>query len=243
MLICKRITQSWAVAVAALVLVAACEDKARIRTQEDKLAYSIGYSMGKNISSTLEERGDKPDVELLVAGIRAAMQGSSDVLTDEEMLGILGGHQEVAEAKAQEDAIASMAENLKVGQAYLEGNKDRAGVKVLPSGVQYRELEPGDGPRPTMEDTVLAHYVGRFVDGEEFEGTYEADEPIYFPLKSVIPGWQEVVQLMPLGAKWEVTVPADLAYGDRGTPNIEPNSVLIFEMELLGIKGKTIDVE
>jgi FKBP-type peptidyl-prolyl cis-trans isomerase len=94
-----------------------------------------------------------------------------------------------------------------------------------------------------MEDTVLAHYVGRYVDGEEFEGTYEADEPIYFPLKRVIPGWQEVVQLMPVGAKWEVTVPAALAYGEKGTPDIEPNSVLIFEMELLGIKGKTIDVK
>jgi FKBP-type peptidyl-prolyl cis-trans isomerase len=240
---CRRLTNSWAVAVAALLLITACQNKARIKTEDDKLAYSIGYSMGKNIGTTLESRGDKPDIEFLMAGIRAAIQGSSDVMTDEEILGILGVHQEAAEEKAREDAIASMAENLKTGAAYMEGNKDRAGVNALPSGVQYRILEEGDGIRPTKDDTVLAHYVGRFIDGEEFEGTYEKDEPIYFPLSRVIPGWQEVIQMMPVGSKWEVTVPSELAYGEKGTPTIEPNSTLIFEMELLGIKGKTIDVK
>ncbi len=237
----KGIRNSWAFAVAALVLVAACEDKAQMKTQEDRLAYSIGYSMGKNISTTLEERGDKPSIVHLVAGIRAAMVGSSEVMTDEEMLGILAEHQTAAEEKATQDAIEAAEESQKAGAAYLEGNKDRPGVNELPSGVQYKVLEAGDGIRPTMDDTVLAHYVGRFIDGEEFEGTYEADEPIYFPVKRVIPGWQEILQMMPSGAKWEVTVPSELAYGKRGTPNILPNSTLIFEIELLGIKGKTID--
>ena len=101
----KGITNSWAFAVAVLVLIAACEDKARIKTQEDKLAYSIGYSMGKNIAATLEERGDDPSSDHLVAGIRAAMQGSSDVLTDEEMLGILAEHQKAMEEKAEQDQV------------------------------------------------------------------------------------------------------------------------------------------
>jgi FKBP-type peptidyl-prolyl cis-trans isomerase len=235
----KWFTHSWAIAVAALVLITACEDKARLKTSEDKLAYSIGYSMGKNISTSLDQRGDSPDIDHLLAGIRAAIQGSSVVMTDEEILGILSGHQEAAEIKAQEDAIASMAANLKSGVAYLEENEGREGVNTLPSGVQYRVLEAGDGLRPTMSDTVLAHYVGRFIDGQEFEGTYEKDEPIDFPVPRVIPGWQEVMQLMPVGSKWEVTVPSTLAYGERGTPNIPPNSVLVFEIEILEIKGKT----
>ena len=239
----KIISNTWAVAVAALLAVVACEDKARIKTQEDKLAYSIGYSMGKNIEATLDQRGDRPSVDHLFAGIRAAIQGSSDVMMDEEMLAILGEHQKAAEDKAQQDAIAAMEEALKSGAAYLEGNKDRAGVNTLPSGVQYKVLEAGDGIRATKDDTVLAHYVGRYIDGKEFEGTYEADEPIYFPVQRVIPGWQEILQLMPSGSKWEVTVPSDLAYGERGTPTIPPNSTLIFEVELLGIKGKTVDVE
>ena len=234
----KGITNSWAFAVAVLVLIAACEDKARIKTQEDKLAYSIGYSMGKNIAATLEERGDDPSSDHLVAGIRAAMQGSSDVLTDEEMLGILAEHQKAMEEKAEQDALVAAEENLKTGAAYLEGNKDRAGVNVLPSGVQYKVLEEGDGIRATMDDTVLAHYVGRFIDGQEFEGT-EANAPIDFPVRRVIPGWQEVLQLMRTGAKWEVTVPSELAYGKRGTPSIPPNSTLIFDLEVLEIKGKT----
>ncbi|MEE2754458.1 MAG: FKBP-type peptidyl-prolyl cis-trans isomerase [Candidatus Latescibacterota bacterium] len=243
MFIRRIFANSWAVVVAALLLVTACQDQARLKTEQDKLAYSIGYSMGKNIQSTLESRGDKPNVDHLMAGIRAAMRGSSDVMADEEILGILGVHQEAAEEKARKDALLANAENLKAGTAYLEGNKDRAGVSVLPSGVQFKILEKGDGIRPTKHDTVLAHYVGRFINGEEFEGTYEKGEPIYFPLSRVIPGWQEVVQMMPVGSKWEVTVPSELAYGERGTPTIEPNSTLIFEMELLGIKGKTIDVK
>ena len=237
------ISTSWPVGVGALLLVVACEDNARIKSEDDRLAYSIGYSMGKNIQASLDERGDTPSVEHLVAGIRAAMQGSSDVMSDEEMLAILGEHQKVAEEKARQDAIAQMEESKKEGAAYLEGNKDRAGVNVLPSGVQYKVLEDGDGIRATMDDTVLAHYVGRFVTGEEFEGTYETDEATYFPVTRVIPGWQEVLQLMPVGSKWEVTVPTELAYGERGTPNIPPNSTLIFEIEVLGIKGKTVDVD
>jgi FKBP-type peptidyl-prolyl cis-trans isomerase len=233
---------TWAVAVSLLILAAACENKVRIRAQEDKLAYSIGYSMGKNIEATLSERGDDPSDDHLVAGIRAALAGSSDVLTEEEMLGILTEHQQVAEEKARERAIAENEENLKAGEAYLQGNKDRSGVNTLPSGIQYKVLEDGDGIRPTMDDTVLAYYVGRFTDGEKFEGT-EANEPIYFPLKRVIAGWQEILQLMPVGSKWEVSVPAELGYGERGRPDIPPNSVLIFEVELLGIKGKTVDVE
>ena len=121
---------TWAVAVSLLILAAACENKVRIRAQEDKLAYSIGYSMGKNIEATLSERGDDPSVDHLVAGIRAALAGSSDVLTEEEMLGILTEHQQVAEEKARERAIAENEENLKAGEAYLQGNKDLSLIHI-----------------------------------------------------------------------------------------------------------------
>lgn len=239
----KWIGKAWPLAAGALLVAAACEDKARIKTEEDRLAYAIGYGMGKNIERTLAANDDDPSLEHMLAGVRAALQGSSDVLTEEEIQSILEQHSNSIEERRREEAVAQAEENLKTGNAYLEGNKDRAGVNVLPSGVQYRVLEEGDGIRPTMNDTVLAHYLGRFVDGEEFEGTYAEDEPIYFPIQRVIPGWQEVLQLMPVGSKWEVTIPSELAYGERGTPNIPPNSTLVFEVELLGIKGKTIDIE
>jgi FKBP-type peptidyl-prolyl cis-trans isomerase len=236
----RLINNSWAVAVSAILLVAACEDEVRIRSQEDKLAYTIGYSMGKNIQITLEQRGDSPSQEHMLAGIRAAMQGSSLVMTDEEMLGILTEHRKASEEKGKQAAEAAAEEALKAGAAYLDENGQRQGVNALPSGLQYKVLAAGDGPRASMQDTVRAHYVGRFITGEEFEGTYSQGQPVDFPLQHVIPGWQEALQLMPSGSKWEVSVPSELAYGKRGTPNIPPNSTLVFDIELLGILGKTI---
>lgn len=236
----KTMKNTWAVAAAAVVLIAACEENVRIRSQEDKLAYSIGYSMGKNIEATLESRGDKPSVDHMLEGIRAAMQGSSDVMSEEEMLAILEEHQKATEARMQEEAEAAAEEALAAGNAYLEENRQRDGVRALPSGVQYKVLESGDGPRATMQDTVRALYVGRFIDGQEFDSSVD---PVDFPLTHVIPGWQEALQLMPVGSKWEVTVPSELAYGNRGTPGIPPNSTLVFDIELMGILGKTIGVK
>ena len=236
----KLISNTWAVGIGALVLIAACEDEVRIRTQEDKLAYSIGYSMGKNIDMTLTERGDRPNNDHLLAGIKAALQGSSAVMTDEEMLGILTEHQKESEEKAQKEAEAAAEEAFKAGAAYLDENGKRDGVTTLPSGIQYKVLNAGTGIRASMQDTVRAHYVGRFIDGQEFDGTYTQGQPVDFPLQHVIPGWQEALQLMPSGSKWEVTIPSELAYGKRGTPNIPPNSTLVFDIELIGIIGKTI---
>ena len=242
MVIQRYVRSAWPVVVCLVLLVAACEDKARIKSQEDRLAYSIGYSMGKNIQATLAEREDSPSVEHLLAGIRAAMQGSSDVMTDEEMLGILSDHAKVAEERAQQRMEQAAEDAKEAGDQYLAQNEDRDGVMALPSGVQYSVLEAGDGIRATIKDTVLAMYVGRFIDGTVFEETYESGEEIYFPVKRVIPGWQEVLMMMPVGSKWEVAVPSDLAYGKRGTPTIPPNSRLVFDIEVLGIKGKTVDV-
>jgi FKBP-type peptidyl-prolyl cis-trans isomerase FklB len=140
--------------------------------------------------------------------------------------------------KAQEEKMqqASMT-NKKEGTAFLEANKTKEGVKVLPSGLQYKVLKEGTGPKPSAADTVVCNYRGTLIDGKEFDSSYKRGEPATFPVNGVIKGWTEALQLMPVGSKWQLFLPADLAYGDRGAgADIGPGATLIFEVELMSIQ-------
>ena len=132
-----------------------------------------------------------------------------------------------------------MEPNKKAGDAFLAANKTKEGVVTLPSGLQYKILKEGTGPKPTPADSVVCNYRGTLIDGKEFDSSYKRGQPATFPVGQVIKGWTEALQLMPVGSKWQLFVPADLAYGDRGAgPDIGPGSTLIFEVELISIKGK-----
>ena len=143
----------------------------------------------------------------------------------------LQAQQEAAQAAASADAAAA-------GQAFLAENEAREEVSVTDSGLQYEVLEEGDGPKPSLEDTVSVHYVGTLIDGTEFDSSVARGEPASFPLKGVIPGWTEGLQLMDVGSKYRFVIPSELAYGDRGAGEaIGPGETLVFEVELLEIKG------
>ncbi|MBT8329079.1 MAG: FKBP-type peptidyl-prolyl cis-trans isomerase [Desulfofustis sp.] len=204
-----------------------------LETNKDKVSYSIGLDLGKYLSNM---KG-KIDYELLKQGIDEGFSGAEPRLSQEE---ITSAQEEFAAAlqAEQEAQLEEMKQkNSAAGQAYLEENKAKEGVVTTDSGLQYEVLAAGDGQKPTPEDTVKVDYVGTLIDGTEFDSSIARGEPVTFPVGQVIPGWTEILQLMPVGSKYRVTIPANLAYGEAGAPPvIEPNSVLIFEVELIGIE-------
>ena len=216
---------------------AACSKEAKpatvqgpaFKTPEEKVSYGIGYNMGKGLA---KQKGFTVDLTSLRAGID---DGLADVKTRLPEADI----QTAFTAVQQKVAAANAAEGekqLAAGQAFLETNRKRAGVTATASGLQYEALKRGFGPKPKPTDTVEVHYQGTLIDGTVFDSSIQRGQPATFQVGGVIPGWVEALQLMSVGDKWKLTVPASLAYGARGTPNIPPNSVLIFEVELLGIK-------
>jgi FKBP-type peptidyl-prolyl cis-trans isomerase len=204
-----------------------------LETNKDKVSYSIGLDLGKYL---INMKG-KIDYELLKQGIDDGFSGAEPRLSQEE---ITSAQEEFA-AALQEEQEAQLEEmkqkNSAAGEAYLDENKAKEGVVTTDSGLQYEVLEAGDGQKPTPEDTVKVDYVGTLIDGTEFDSSIARGEPVTFPVGQVIPGWTEILQLMPVGSKYRVTIPTNLAYGEAGAPPvIEPNSVLVFEIELLGIE-------
>jgi FKBP-type peptidyl-prolyl cis-trans isomerase len=202
--------------------------------ENERINYSLGYQIGGDLKHQhVEVNGD-----ILLRGIQDAMNDAEPLLDDDEM------HQTLVELKrkvvalqAQERAAAQQ-ENLQAGEAFLAENAKRDGVVSLPSGLQYRVLEPGSGKQPAATDTVTVHYRGTLIDGTEFDSSYSRNKPATFRADRVIPGWQEALQLMQEGAKWELFIPAKLGYGERGAGKIQPNSTLIFEVQLLEVKDK-----
>ncbi len=198
-----------------------------VETEEDKVSYGVGMMMGEQ----LKQFGDI-DYDLLIAGLRAQKEGEETALSIEDaQAAIMAQQQEAAEASQAEAAAAS--------EGYLSENAAREEVSVTDSGLQYEVLEEGDGPKPSVDDTVRVHYVGTLLDGTEFDSSIARGEPAEFPLKGVIPGWTEGVQLMNVGSKYRFVIPSDLAYGERGAGQaIGPNETLVFEVELLEIVGE-----
>ena len=218
---------------------AASADAAKVELKgfEDTSAYAIGQSMGRYIANTLERQqnlGVKLNNELILKGVQDGLVKKS-LLDDKQLEKALKDYDqkinEAASKKAEADAKAS----LEKGKKFLEENAKKKGVTVTKSGLQYEVLKEGKGPKPKATDKVKVHYVGTLIDGKKFDSSIDRNEPAEFPLNQVIPGWTEGVQLMNVGSKYKFVLPSELAYGAQGAGTIPANSVLVFEVELLGI--------
>jgi FKBP-type peptidyl-prolyl cis-trans isomerase len=196
---------------------------------DQKVSYGIGYNVGSGLA---RDGFVTVDQEALKAGLADGLAKAKGRVPEAELQAAFTSVQQRASAAAE----AEGAKQLKAGNDYLAKNKTRAGVKVTASGLQYEVLKSGFGPKPKTTDKVQVHYHGTLIDGTVFDSSVERKEPVEFPVTGVIPGWVEALQLMSVGDKWKLTVPSALAYGPRGRPGIPPNSVLIFEVELLAIK-------
>jgi FKBP-type peptidyl-prolyl cis-trans isomerase len=221
------------VVLAAAIAVSAQDVKAPFTS----LAQQRSYAVGRNIAMNLKQQGLEFDTEQLLKGMRDALTGQASLLTDAELEQTLGGLQQELQAKQKERAAALGAKAAKEGEAYLAANAAKEGVVTLPSGLQYKVLTAGTGKKPAATDTVVVHYRGTLTDGTEFDSSYKRNQPAKFKVNQVIPGWAEALQLMPVGSKWQLVIPAKLAYGERGAgAAIPPNSVLVFEVDLQGIE-------
>jgi len=207
-----------------------------LKTPKEKASYAIGQNIGKG----LQKDGVDVDSQSLARGIRDALAGSKSLLTPEEAQAALTALATEVRAKQQIRMEQLGAANKKEGDAFLTANKAKDGLVTLPSGLQYKILTPGTGPKPTAADKVECNYRGTLIQGTEFDSSYKRGKPVTFQVGEVIKGWSEALQLMPVGSKWQLFVPPDLAYGDHGAgQEIGPNSTLIFEVELLSIAPKT----
>ncbi len=200
-----------------------------LKTQKDKASYAVGMSIGTG----LHRQGVPVDAALVARGLRDAMTGAKPLLTDDEMKAVLTQLQGQVREQQQAKTMEAAAGNKKIGEAFLAENKTKEGVVTLPSGLQYKVLTAGTGPKPTATDTVSCNYKGTFIDGKEFDSS--KGTPISFGVTGVIKGWTEALQLMPVGSKWQLFIPSDLAYGDAGRPGIPPGSTLLFDVELVSI--------
>ncbi len=207
-----------------------------LTTQKQKASYAIGVNIGRG----LHRDGVDVDAALVGRGIRDAIANGKLQLTDEEMKTVLATLTTDLKKKQEAEVAAEGEANKKEGETFLAANKSKQGVVALPDGLQYKILTPGNGPKPTPTDTVVANYKGTLINGTEFDSSYKRGQPVTFPVGQVIKGWTEVLQLMPVGSKWEVYIPSDLAYGPQGAGRgpIGPNQTLIFEIELVSIQPK-----
>jgi FKBP-type peptidyl-prolyl cis-trans isomerase FklB len=205
-------------------------------TQKDKLSYAIGMNFG----ASLRKQSVEVDPNVLVKGLKDSLAGSKTLLTDDESHALITGLQADMRKKQEEKMAQAGDSNLKQGQEFLAANKSKEGVVTLPSGLQYKILQAGSGAKPTSSDSVVCNYRGTTIDGKEFDSSYKRGQPATFPVSGVIKGWTEALQLMPVGSKWQLFIPGDLAYGARGAgPDIGPNATLVFEVELISIQGKS----
>jgi FKBP-type peptidyl-prolyl cis-trans isomerase FklB len=206
------------------------------KTQKEKVSYAIGLNVGWSVSSNIHRESVDVDTDILMQGIRDVLAGGKTLMSDDEAKTILTALQADLQKK-QEEKIQRLGEaNKKEGDAFLAANKTKEGVVTLPSGLQYKILTQGTGPKPKASDSVVCNYKGTLIDGTEFDSSYKRGQPTTFPVDHVVKGWMEALQLMPVGSKWQLFVPPELAYGPGGRgPAIGPNATLIFEIELLSI--------
>jgi FKBP-type peptidyl-prolyl cis-trans isomerase FklB len=219
-----------------------------LKTQKDKASYAVGLNVGRNLGAQLHQQSVEVDQAILLRGMKDALAGGKTLLTDDEVKAVLTQLQAEVRTRQQEKAKveqetmkAAAEENKKEGAEFLEANKTKEGVVTLPSGLQYKILTEGTGPKPAATDTVSCNYRGTLLNGTEFDSSYKRGQPASFPVTGVIKGWTEALQLMPVGSKWQLFIPSDLAYGDRGADprsGIGPSATLIFEVELLSIQDK-----
>jgi FKBP-type peptidyl-prolyl cis-trans isomerase FklB len=206
-----------------------------LKTQKDKLSYAIGM----NIGGGMKKDGVDVDPSILAQGLKDTLAGSKPLLTEAEAQAVMAEFRTTMIKKKQEDAQRVGDANKQAGQQFLAANKGKEGVVTLPDGLQYKILKEGTGPKPAVTDSVTVNYRGTLINGTEFDSSYKRNEPATFGVNQVIKGWTEALQLMPVGSKWQLFIPSDLAYGERSPGGeIGPNSTLIFDVELLSIGAK-----
>jgi len=206
----------------------------KIKTDADKVSYMIGQQIGTGIKN----QGIDVNPEVIAMSIRHVTQGKESLMTEADMRQVMEKLQQDMMGKAQaraEDDKKKGEENKITGAKWLDENKKKEGVQTTKSGLQYKVLTAGAGKKPSKDDTVKVHYKGTLTDGTEFDSSYSRNQPAEFPVTRVIPGWTEALQLMPIGSKYQLYIPSDLAYGENPRPKIPANSVLVFEVELLDI--------
>ena len=227
--------KKFAIAILAMFVVAGCNNNGTKNVELKNLNDSASYAIGADIARTFKRQEIEINKDALLQGFSEYYDGNGKI--DESTVNqILTRFQQKMREKQQEQANKEAEANKKKGEEFLEKNKKEKGVKVTPSGLQYIVLKMGKGPKPKLTDKVKVHYKGTLIDGTVFDSSYDRGEPAVFPVNGVIKGWQEAIPMMPVGSKWILYIPSDLAYGERAPKQIGPNQVLIFEVELLGIE-------
>ena len=215
---------------------------AALKTRQEKFSYALGMNYGAGLGAKLKQQSVEIDPNLAIQGFKDGLTGAKTQLTEKEAQAVL---QEVGTEvqKAQREKMEKAgAANKTEGEAFLAANKGKEGVVTLPSGLQYKILTAGTGPKPAAADTVVCNYKGTLIDGTEFDSSSKHGGPATFPVGGVIKGWTEALQLMPVGSKWQLFIPPNLAYGERGAGgDIGPDATLIFEVELMSIQEKPKD--
>ena len=219
--------------IAFLFSVCHAQEKPELKDQKDKESYSLGYQFGQSLKS----QGVDINLDIYGSGIKDAFGGKEPQMSQEEIRATLTSLQQRLMAAQQKELKEKAAKNLEEGKKFLVENQKKGGIKTLPSGLQYKVLTEGSGKMPKAEDTVTVNYKGTLIDGTEFDSSYKRGQPATFQVKGVIKGWTEALQLMKQGAKWQLFIPPELAYGERGAGrDIGPNATLIFEVELISVK-------
>ena len=221
-----------ALVITLMASVAAAQEAPALKTDKEKLSYALGMDLG----TQLRLKAVEVDPAVFGKGLADALGGGKTLLTPDEVRALVTGLQDEMRRKVFAQVAQAAEKNKKDGDAFLASNKAKDGVVTLASGLQYQVLTAGNGKKPTADDTVVCHYRGTLIDGTEFDSSLARKEPATFQAKGVIRGWSEALQLMPVGSKWRLVVPPELAYGTRGKGNIGPNATLVFEVELIAIK-------
>jgi FKBP-type peptidyl-prolyl cis-trans isomerase len=224
----------WMAILGALLLAsqASAGEAPALETQKDKTSYSLGYQFGQSMKA----QGVELNLEVYTSGIQDALSGTNARLSQDEIRNAVNELQKGIAAARQKQFQEIGDKNLALGNAFLEENKKKEGVVSLPSGLQYKVLADGSGKKPNAADEVTVNYRGSFIDGTEIDSTYRRGQPATVKVGSVIRGWTEALLLMKEGSRWHLFVPPALAYGEQGAGPVQPNSTLIFEVELLSIK-------
>ena len=203
-----------------------------VALDKNKISYMVGMDIGRG----LMQIKDDIDIKVVEQALEATIKGEKTTMTQEEALQVRQAYMQQMQAKRVAEQKASAEKNRSECAAFLAKNKSKSGVKTTASGLQYEVEKEGTGPKPKATDTVKVNYLGTKIDGTKFDSSYDRGQPATFPLNGVIKGWSEGLQLMPVGSKYKLYVPADLAYGENAPGPIGPNATLIFEVELLGIE-------
>lgn len=205
-----------------------------LQNWKDKLSYAVGADLARG----LKLQGVDVNLDLLVRALRDGLAGNKLVMTQEDVTATLKRFEDEQKQDFEHAKAMLSLKNKNAGEALFAENLKKEGLVTLPSGLQYTILKQGDGKKPTLEDTVVCNYRGALLDGTEFDSSYKRNQPAMMPVKGLIKGWTEALQLMPVGSTWKLFIPPQLAYGERIVGGIAPNATLIFEVELLSIQDK-----